>query len=87
MGTSPGTPHPSQDFCALLASRVGSQRASPGLGSDATPAWKPPILIGHFLLCTLIAAALILIHHCSVLCAGDPGVENTWPQFYWRKQT
>ena len=83
----PGTPHLSQDLCALLASRVGSQRASTGLGSDATPAWKPPILIGHFLLWTLSAPVLILIYHCSVLRAGDPGVENTWPQFYWRKQT
>ena len=22
-----------------------------------------------------------------MLRAGDPGVENTWPRFYWRKQT
>lgn len=67
MGTSPGTPHLSRDLCAFLASQVGTQRASTGLGSGVTSTWKPPLLTGHFLLWTLIAPELTLIHGFSVL--------------------
>ena len=87
MGTSPGTHPLSRDLCAFLASQVGTHRASTGLGSEVTSTWKPPRLTGQFLLWTLIAPGQTLIHGFSVLGAGDPGKENKWPQYYWRKQT
>lgn len=54
-------------LCVLLASQVGTRRASIGLSSEATFTWKPLLLSGHFLLWPLTAPGLTLVH-CVVLC-------------------